>query len=236
MRTLDRTKVQKSSGKKGDYIKSMVYGGLDGIITTFAVVAGVVGGALDLRIIIILGFSNLLADGFSMATGDYLSSKSEKEYHNHLQEEKRKLVAKNPLSAEIDVAKEYEARGLSQEDAQAVAKVVSKYDVEIQDRLLLGELGEGEESPIKNAMVTFASFFSYGLVPLLAYVFAAFIPGIINYSFILAGVLTGTMLFSLGAIKSRVTQTSWVRSGLEMLVVGGLAAVFAYVVGFILGK
>ena len=97
MRTLDRTKVQKSSGKKGDYIKSMVYGGLDGIITTFAVVAGVVGGALDLRIIIILGFSNLLADGFSMATGDYLSSKSEKEYHNHLQEEKRKLVDKNPL-------------------------------------------------------------------------------------------------------------------------------------------
>ena len=61
-----------------DYAKSIVYGGLDGIITTFAVVAGAVGGKLGMMTIIILGFSNLLADGFSMAIGDYLSSTTEK--------------------------------------------------------------------------------------------------------------------------------------------------------------
>ena len=63
---------------KGEGLKSMVYGGLDGAITTFAVVAGATGGELDMRVIIILGFANLLADGISMAVGDYLSSKSEK--------------------------------------------------------------------------------------------------------------------------------------------------------------
>lgn len=60
-----------------DYAKSIVYGGMDGIVTTFAVVAGAVGGNLGIKPILILGFSNLLADGFSMAVGDYLSSTTE---------------------------------------------------------------------------------------------------------------------------------------------------------------
>ena len=75
--TNPRKKRQTSNGK---YIKSIVYGGLDGIVTTFAVVAGSVGGELSLNVILILGFSNLLADGFSMAVGDYLSTKSQNEY------------------------------------------------------------------------------------------------------------------------------------------------------------
>lgn len=66
--------------KNGSYLKSMVYGGLDGIITTFAVVAGVVGASLESAVILILGFANLVADGISMAVGDYMSSKSEQEY------------------------------------------------------------------------------------------------------------------------------------------------------------
>ena len=69
--------------KISNYSKSIVYGGLDGIITTFAVVAGTVGGNLPTLTVVILGFSNLLADGFSMASGDYLSSRDEDENPLH---------------------------------------------------------------------------------------------------------------------------------------------------------
>ena len=65
----------------GKYVKSIVYGGLDGIITTFAVVAGVAGASLAAGIVLILGFANLLADGLSMAIGDFLSTKAENEYN-----------------------------------------------------------------------------------------------------------------------------------------------------------
>jgi len=66
--------------RNGAFLKSTIYGGLDGIITTFAVVAGVIGASLDSSIILILGFANLVADGISMAVGDYMSTKSEQEY------------------------------------------------------------------------------------------------------------------------------------------------------------
>lgn len=223
----------KASGNKGAYVKSMVYGGLDGIITTFAVVAGVVGGALDLRVIIILGFSNLLADGFSMATGDFLSSKSEKEYEAH-----RKQLSQQQNSEQIKrtIAEQYQQLGLTEEDAEMVSTVLNRYDEDVVKQLLPLELEKEEDSPLKNALVTFTSFFTFGLIPLLAYVLSQFIPEIISHSFLLASGLTGLTLFSLGALKSRVTGSSWVRSGLEMLVIGGFAAFFAYVVGFLLGN
>lgn len=233
--TLYRKKLKKRLKKtdnQGSYVKSMVYGGLDGIITTFAVVAGVVGGALDLRVIIILGFSNLLADGFSMATGDYLSSKSEKEYEEHRKQLNQQT---NTEQTKNSLVEHYLNIGLTEEDAAIVSNVMSQYDDSVTNQLSRAE-AEEEGSPIKNALVTFTSFFTFGLVPLLAYVFSQFIPGLVSNSFLLASGLTGLTLFILGALKSRVTRSNWIKSGLEMLIVGGFAAFFAYLVGFILGQ
>ncbi|MBM6615146.1 VIT1/CCC1 transporter family protein [Desemzia sp. RIT804] len=220
-------------GNQGSYVKSMVYGGLDGIITTFAVVAGVVGGALDLRVIIILGFSNLLADGFSMATGDYLSSKSEKEYEEHQISLKQ---LQNPESTKTVLIQRCQNMGLTEEDAVSVSTILNRYGTSVTDQLFYEDTKKEDNNPIKNALVTFFSFFIFGLVPLLAYVFAQFIPGIVSYSFFLASGLTGLTLFILGALKSRVTHSNWIKSGLEMLIIGGFAALFAYIVGFLLGK
>lgn len=228
---------KKKTGNRGEFVKSMVYGGLDGIITTFAVVAGVVGGALDTRIIIILGMSNLLADGFSMAIGDYLSSKSEKEYDKHQRQLKLKEMIENPELTQLALTRQYESYGLSKEDASTITNILSKYDESVQYKLSQGDTDENEQgSPTKNAFVTFLSFASFGLVPLLAYIFATFIPGLMERSFILAVVLTALTLFTLGALKSRVTHSNWFRSGIEMLLIGGFAAFFAYVIGYVLGQ
>lgn len=222
----------------GEYIKSMVYGGLDGIITTFAVVSGVAGATLAVRVVIILGFSNLLADGFSMAVGDYLSSKSEKEYRTGVEDQTEREVVEN-YSDEVDrMSQSYQNKGLSEEDAETISHTLAKYDEPFISQIVNQKYGSdsGVKNPIKNATVTFFSFFIFGLIPLLAYVFSSFSTFMMENAFLLASILTGITLFILGALKSRVTQSNWFRSGLEMLLVGGLAAIVAYLVGYLLGR
>ncbi|MGP6139504.1 MULTISPECIES: VIT1/CCC1 transporter family protein [unclassified Jeotgalibaca] len=223
--------------KGGKYIKSIVYGGLDGIVTTFAVVSGVAGASLAVRVVIILGFSNLLADGFSMAVGDYLSSKSENEYNMGLKQQKRRELVDNFDNEVESLIVSYENKGLSKEDAQTIAYTLAKYETPFIDQKIIWEQGNSEvlEGPLKNAIVTFSSFFIFGMIPLLTYVFSMFLPFIHDNAFTIASVLTGMTLFLLGALKSRITHSNWIKSGLEMLGIGGLAAVAAYLIGFILG-
>lgn len=221
----------------GEYIKSMVYGGLDGIVTTFAVVAGVSGASLSLKIVLILGFSNLFADGFSMAVGDYLSSKSEKEYQEGITKQTKFAIQSHYQEEIHKMARSYEEEGMSKEDAESIAATLAKYETLFVNQITSQSYGNNpnEENPIKNALVTFFSFFVFGLVPLLAYILSTFVPFLLENAFMLASVLTGTTLFTLGAVKSRITQSNWKQSGLEMLTVGGLAALVAYLVGFVLG-
>lgn len=171
------------------YIKSIVYGGLDGIITTFAIVAGVAGAALSANIILILGFANLIADGISMAAGDYLSTKSEIESH------KNKLLWKTK---------------------------------KLREKL---KLSDKTKSPVKNAIMTFIAFVIFGFIPLLVYVLQFFYSNI-NNAFNVSIFLTLIALFVLGSVKSKITNKSWLLSGIETLIIGGIAASAAYGIGF----
>lgn len=231
---------QTPAGKRsrgGKYIKSLVYGGLDGIITTFAVVSGVAGASLAVRVVIILGFANLLADGISMAVGDYLSTKSENEYMEGLKKQQREKLVRNYDDEVEQMVESFEKEGLTAEDAQTIAYTLAKYSDPFVNQKMADEYGteETEEEPLKNALVTFLSFFTFGLVPLLAYVASMFLPVMLEHAFVTASLLTGITLFILGAVKSRITHSSWMTSGIEMLAVGGLAAAAAYLIGFILG-
>lgn len=223
--------------KGGKYIKSMVYGGLDGIVTTFAVVSGVAGASLPIRVVIILGFSNLMADGFSMAVGDYLSTKSKQEYNLGLKEQKKQELVENFDNELESLIKAYENQGVSTKDAQSIAYTLSKYETPFVDQTLTYENGgdDAQEGPLKNALVTFFSFLIFGMTPLLTYVFSMFFSFLNDNAFFIASILTGVTLFLLGSLKSRITQSNWLKSGLEMLFIGGLAAVSAYGIGFILG-
>lgn len=214
---------------KGEGLKSMVYGGLDGAVTTFAVVAGATGGELDMRVIIILGFANLLADGISMAVGDYLSSKSEKEYEEN--NRKKKLALTNSPQT---LAQDYQDNGMQAEDAVTIANILTKYDPDTHEELI-GFHAEPESHPIYNALITFFSFFIFGLVPLLVFIAAYFNPGLETYAFPVSITLTFVTLFILGTVKAYVTDGHKLKSGLEMLIIGGLAAISAYGIGFFLG-
>lgn len=221
---------------QGQYIKSAVYGGLDGIITTFAVVAGVAGAGLSAGIVLILGFANLIADGLSMAIGDYLSTKSENEYNKAERKREAWEYENYPAGEKKEMVEIYSNKGIDKKDAEKIVEIMSKHKEAFVDIMMVEELGimESDESPLKNAVVTFLSFALFGIIPLLAYVLLFLVPTLKLNAFISAIILTGVTLFTLGALKARITSSNRFRAGLEMLIVGGLAAVAAYGVGVLL--
>jgi len=229
----------------GDYLKSIVYGGLDGIITTFSTVTSVSGARLDPVVIVVLGISHLFSDGLSMATGDAMSSQAEIDYH--LEERRREeWELRNDKNGEIaEMIQILEKKGVSSGDAQTVITTLSKYDDAFLDLMLNEELGipkseENAPAPYKSGLVTMLSFILFGSIPLLPYLISL-IPmfrmsdDVQLYSAITATVLT---LFILGCVKAQVAAGtgSWWYNGLLMALNGSFAAVIGFIVGYAMGK
>ena len=235
--TMPSSAEEKHMMGRGKYIKSIIYGGLDGTITTFAAVAGVAGAALSPGIVLIMGLANLVADGLSMSIGVYLSSKSETEYEAAERAREAWEVENYPEGEKRELREIYVARGMSEKDAGDVVEIIAKDKESWVDTMMIEELGiiPNYESPLGNALATFLSFAVFGFLPIAAYVFALFNPALKNAQFPLACGLTGATLFGLGALKTSITGKSWFVSGFEMLAVGGVAAVAAYVMGLLLG-
>jgi VIT1/CCC1 family predicted Fe2+/Mn2+ transporter len=223
-------------GTGSQYIGEMVYGGLDGIITTFAVVSGVAGAQLGANVVLILGMANLLADGFSMATGAYLSAKSEREYYDREQARERWEVEHFPEGERAELYELYIQRGYTDEDARNLVEVQTRTVDRWVGAMMIDELGmhRDERNPLLNALATLGSFIVAGSVPLLVYLLGLIVPITPQASFIVSFVLSGLALFCLGAAKVFITERNPIKGGLEMLLVGGLAAVVAYLVGALL--
>ncbi|MBI2133068.1 VIT1/CCC1 transporter family protein [Candidatus Woesearchaeota archaeon] len=215
----------------GVFLKNAVYGGLDGIITTFAVVAGVAGASLSSGIVLILGFANLIADGLSMAIGDYLSSKSEQEFQGAERAREEWEVDNYPEGERKELAELYQSKGLGKADASKIAALLSKNRKVWVDVMMAEELGivESYASPSKGAIITFFSFAGFGIIPLVSFIF---LPVFRGNPFLVASLLTAASLFFLGALRVRFTSRNWFVSGFEMLAVGGIAAFAAYAIGF----
>lgn len=223
--------------KLQEYLGEFVYGGIDGAVTTFAVVAGGFGADLDSGIIIILGFANLLADGFSMSVGAYLSSKSNQENYKKHEAIEYWEIENLPDVERQEIKEIYEAKGFEGELLEKVVdQITSNKDLWVAE-MMKDELNLMEESksPFKIGLATFISFILVGFIPLLVYLWTFFNPSSINI-FFWTSILTGTAFIIVGWLKSIVNQTSSIKSILETLALGVLAAVVAYYVGDILEK
>jgi vacuolar iron transporter family protein len=169
---------------KKKYTPQFVYGGIDGAITTLAVIAGAIGATLSSGVVLILGFANLIADGFSMGVSEYLSTKSEKELHRKHKDAKR-------------------------------------YNIKT-------------EHSVKNGFATFVSFVVIGFIPLFPFVLAFFVPAVDTYKFKLSLLFTGFALAIVGWTKGQIVEKDSISSAFETLVIGGVAAVLAFGVGYLL--
>lgn len=219
--------------KIGEYLKDAVYAANDGIITTFAVVAGVVGASLDPFVILVLGFANLFADGLSMASGNYLGTKSESDLYKKERERNRRLLEEDVGAYRKKIGNFLSKKGYAQDDIVGLAEMITHNDKFALDLIMHEEAGlvEQESSrPIKGAAVTLLAFMAAGFVPLIPYlIFSA-----TENAFFYASLCTAIALFGVGAARAVFTARSWLYAGLEMLIVGGLAATTAYAVGFII--
>lgn len=221
---------------QGKYLGDVVYGALDGIVTTFAVVSGVEGASLPVGVIIIMGFANLLGDGTSMALGNYLSTKSEMEFIRRERSREEWEVENYPRGEKEEVRAIYSKKGFKGKDLDRAVGVITSNKKVWVDTMMNEELGLVNEhkEPIKGAMATFMAFVIAGFLPVLGFVLALLIPSFVPYSFTISIVLTFVALFAAGALRVYVTHKTWWKSGLEMLVIGSIAAALAYLVGFFL--
>lgn len=220
-----------------DYLGEFVYGGIDGSVTTFAVVAGSVGASLDSKIILILGFANLIADGFSMSVGSYLSHKSEKDnYEKHKRIEYWE-VDHLPEKEREEIREIYEAKGFEGELLEQVVDVICSdrdrwVEVMMKEEL---EMQESDKSPLAMGGVTFVSFILIGLIPLAVYLWD-YLVGVSGDKFLISIILTSVAFLFIGYLKAKVTlKKVWVGM-LETLFLGAIAASLAYVVGNYLEK
>lgn len=208
-------------------LRDLVYGAIDGSVTTFAIVAGVAGAGLSPFVIVALGLANVLADGFSMAAGNYSGTKAEKDNIHRIRAIEERHIARYPDGERREVRQILARKGLSGQVLTDATDAITA-DKETWIALMLeGEYGLGgvDPHPMRAALATFGAFLVAGLVPLLPFVLG--LPD----AFRLSAVMTMMVFFAIGALKSRWSLAAWWRSGLETLLIGGVAAAIAYGVG-----
>lgn len=221
--------------KYQEYLGEFVYGGIDGAVTTFAVVSGAVGAGLDNKVIIILGFANLLADGFAMSVGAYLSTKSVKDNYNKHKQIEYWEVDNLPEKEREEVEDIYRSKGFEGKLLQQVVDTITAdkdrwVDVMMKDELMMSE---ETKSPLMMGFVTYISFILIGLIPLLIYVWD-YIGSFPGNLFVWTSIFTSIAFIFIGFLKTYVTQTSKLKGISETLILGILAAIVAYFVGDVL--
>ncbi|MBC5993310.1 VIT1/CCC1 transporter family protein [Pontibacter cellulosilyticus] len=226
----------KLLGVNKEFLPEFVYGGIDGSITTFAVVAGATGANLDIPVVIILGFANLIADGFSMSVGNFFSTKASLDSYD-----KNKNIEyweiENKRETEIEEIRQiYRNKGFKGELLEQVVEVItSDKDVWVETMMKEElEMTKDRKSPYQTAGMTFFSFLLIGFIPLAAYVYALVFETSKQNLFIYACVLTGLAFCIIGVLKSMVNQKNAIRGIAETLFLGGIAAVLAYFAGAVL--
>ena len=213
----------------GGGVRDVIFGANDGLVSILALVAGVYGATTNSHSILIAGIAGAIAGAISMGAGAYLSSKSEKEVTEN--ENQRKGIRKRTTKEEEikKLIKFYQSKGFKRKEAEIIAIKVTT-GIEATSEFSIGEeVGLTQEdswSPLKACALTGLSFAIASIIPILPFAFMDLIPAAITA--VLASTAT---LFIVGASKAIFTRKSWIRSGLEMMMIGILAAAATYAIG-----
>ncbi len=220
------------NNKQGpNYLGDFVYGGIDGTITTFALVAGIVGAGISKNIILVLGFANILADGFSMAASNYSGTKAETDNLKRLREIENRHIDQVPDGEREEVRQILTQKGVPQANLDNAVEAITVNRETWVNYMLSEEYGVAlnDKSPFHAGLMTFVAFLICGLVPLIPFIVGT------TEAFLYSSVATGFTFFCIGALKSRWSLISWWWSGMETFLIGSTAAAIAYFVGYFIG-
>jgi vacuolar iron transporter family protein len=226
-----RIRARLRAGGDGGYLGDAILGAIDGAITSFAVVAGAVGGGFGSLVVVVLGFASLLADGFSMAASNYLGTKSDAEAAHRAEREEQRHIDAVPDGQREELRQIFAAKGFSGRTLDGIVATLTS-DREAWARTIVQEelgLQPGTRfGPLRAGAATFVAFLAAGLVPLLPFVVPVLTPA---QAFQVSIAATCAAFVAIGAIKGRVLRKPLLRSALETLLIGGGAAALAYGVG-----
>jgi len=219
-------------GQLESYLPEIVYGAIDGIVTTFAVVAGSAGAELSIRITLILGMANLFADGLSMSIGSYLSKKSERDnYNKHVRIETWE-IEHMPEVERSEVEEIYRAKGFEGAELQMVVNRITSDKRVWLETMMKDELGMMPEkkSPLRSGISTFAAFVVAGAIPLVFYLLA-YRGKLAVDPFMISSAITLCAFVFIGYLKTYVNEINLLRSVGETVLLGTVAALVAFFVG-----
>ena len=215
-------------------IREAIFGAQDGLVSTLAVVSTVAGASGDNRFaVLIAGIASALAGVFSMAAGEFMSSQSQREIFEAQIVGEREEVAERPGEAQAEMAYMLEEDGLPPEEASAFASVLAQHPEVLLKTMVEKELGltgeHAEGTPLQGALIMGGAFGLGALVPIIPYLLLG--RGLAFWGALLA---TATVLFGIGVVKSRWTRRNWLRSGLEILLLGAVAGIAGFFFGNLL--
>lgn len=219
-----------------EYLREIVYGGNDGIVTTFAVVAGFAGASKDPATsaipaitVLLFGMANLFADGLSMSLGSFLSIRADQDVYANEKAKEQHEITHEPENEYAETVEILRRKGFTTKDARSVATAYRNnpsYWAEFMMRDELNMQNPEREHPVAVALATFTAFIAFGIIPLLPYLFH--IP---MYTFGYSVASTAIALLLLGTLRAMVSQEKPMRGIIETFIIGSLAATAAYTVG-----
>ncbi|MDU8929706.1 VIT1/CCC1 transporter family protein [Alisedimentitalea sp. MJ-SS2] len=236
----EHRRVAHSLGRTQEFLKQITYGGNDGIVTTFAIVAGFAGAAADgvaqvgPLAVLVFGLANLFADGVSMGFGEFLSTRSAHDLFHARRARELQEIAANPDQERFELNTILRQRGLPDEDAEAATEIISRNPAMMADLMMTYEFGMSDpdaDNPAVNGFFTFFSFVVFGSVPLIPY----FLLPADNTAFRLSLAASFAALVALGLLRWNATGERLARCVLETVAVGTICGVVAFGVGWIVG-
>ncbi len=219
---------ERINGSQGPgMLRDTVYGAIDGAVTTFAIVSAVAGAGLAPGIILALGVANVLADGFSMAASNYSGTKAELDNMKRLRKVEERHIRDEREGELLELREILAQKGLTGEVLDGAVEAIAADKKKWVQMMLVDEYGLApvDPHPMRAALATFGAFLAAGIVPLLPFIFGA------SAGFGVSIAMTGAVFFAIGTLKSRWSLAPWWKSGLETLLIGGVAAGIAFGVG-----
>lgn len=216
------------------YLGDFILGAVDGAVTTFAIVAGAAGAGLSNGVVLVLGIANVLADGFSMAAGNFLRARADQQLLEQMRKAEEQHIDTIPDGEREEVRQIFRAKGFEGEVLEKIVEVITQDRHQWVNTMLTEEWGLRLDTPSawKAGLTTFVAFLLAGAIPLIPAVIN--LNGLAEVTFFYSSILTGITFFIIGVIRGRVLDGRPIISGIETFLIGSGAAAVAYFVGVLL--
>jgi len=219
----------------GRLLRDLVFGANDGLVAAFAVVSGVHGAAVSTRIVLLAGLAELIGGTIAMGLGAFLAAKSEREFVLSEREREEREVREFPEEERKEVRTIFARKGFRGEALEQMVEHVTADPVFWVDTMMTEELGLSAVpavAPIRSGIVVALAYALGAAFPVIPYA----LPVAVQSAFGLSVALTLAALFVAGALKTRMTGRPWLRSGLETVLVGALAAAATFLAGRLIAR